>query len=93
MVNAYNRGTPLPLGYTLQVSDDWCDAFVTYIGDELGISSLIGRECGVERHKNIFRQKGIWQGFHTNPLPGDIITFHWGDNDMGMLITLDLLSL
>lgn len=93
MVNAYNRGTPLSLGYTLQVSDDWCDAFVTYIGDKLGISSLIGRECGVERHKNIFRQKESGKDSIRIHFLEILLPSIGGTNDMGMLITLDLLSL
>lgn len=82
MIDAYNRVNPKPAGYAVKYSDDWCDAFVTFIGDRAGASGLIGRECGVERHKNIFKAKGIWQGL-VRPKAGDIVTFHWGGQRNG----------
>lgn len=77
MIDRYNRVTPRPVGYAVTYNDDWCDAFVTAVSDEAGATSLIGRECGVERHKSIFKQKNIWLG-RVRPQAGDIIIFHWG---------------
>lgn len=82
MIDAYNRVSPRPVGYAVTYDDDWCDAFVTFVGDRAGASSLIGRECGVERHKNIFKSKGIWLGL-VRPQAGDIVTFHWGGQRNG----------
>lgn len=76
MIDAYNRVSPRPVGYAVTYDDDWCDAFVTFVGDKAGASSLIGRECGVERHKNIFKSKGIWLGLQR-PQAGDIVIFRW----------------
>ncbi|MGX7107827.1 LysM peptidoglycan-binding domain-containing protein, partial [Facklamia miroungae] len=76
LVDAYNRIYPKPVGYSLTYDDDWCDAFVTHIADEAGLSRLTGREVGVERHKNIVKNKGIWMGL-TKPKAGDIIFFNW----------------
>lgn len=76
LVDAYNRIRPVPVGYRATYNDDWCDIFVTVIGDQAGLSHLIGRECGVQRHINIFKQKGIWQE-RSRPQAGDIITFDW----------------
>ena len=40
---------------------------------------LIGTECGVERHVQIFKEKGIWIEDGTiTPEPGYIIVFNWG---------------
>lgn len=79
MVDAYNRVEPLPVGYRVKYSDDWCDLFVTYIADKIGLSTQIGRECGVNRHRDIMRQKGIWLG-KVSPQVGDIIFFDWDGN-------------
>lgn len=76
LVDAYNRIRPIPVGYKATYNDDWCDIFVTVIGDQAGLSHLIGRECGVQRHITIFKQKGIWKG-RVRPQAGDIITFDW----------------
>ena len=76
IVDAYNSVNPKPVGYTAKYSDDWCDVFVTTVFQQAGLSSLIGRECGVQRHIGIMQQKGIWQG-KVLPKAGDVITFDW----------------
>ena len=76
IVDRYNAERPLPLGYAVKYDDDWCDCFVSTIGILSGASDLIGRECGVQRHINIFQQKGIWLG-KQKPQAGDIITWDW----------------
>ena len=76
IVDAYNSVDPKPVGYTAKYSDDWCDIFVTTVFQQAGLSDLIGRECGVQRHIGIMEQKGIWKGV-TQPKVGDIVTFDW----------------
>lgn len=79
IIDAYNQIKPLPMGYKVTYADDWCDAFVTHVADISGVGSMIGRECGVQRHIAIFKKKGIWVG-RTFPKPGDIIVFDWEQN-------------
>lgn len=76
LVNDYNKITPRPVGYAVTYDDDWCDVTVTVVFDRAGASHLIGRECGVQRHIAIFKQKGIWIG-KSKPQAGDIVTFDW----------------
>ena len=88
LIDRYNQIKPLPVGYTVKYSDDWCDAFITVISDEAGTTRLIGRECGVERHKNIFKQKGIWHQLNAStntyqPQAGDIVIFRWDNQRTG----------
>ncbi|WP_298615498.1 GBS Bsp-like repeat-containing protein [uncultured Streptococcus sp.] len=78
LVNDYNSVRPLPVGYAVKNSDDWCDIFVTTVFQREGLSGLIGRECGVERHIQIFKRLGIWnENGASTPKAGDIITFNW----------------
>ena len=78
LVNDYNSVRPLPVGYAVKNSDDWCDIFTTVIFQREGLSDLIGRECGVERHIHIFKRLGIWnEDGNSTPSAGDIITFNW----------------
>ena len=78
LVNDYNSVRPLPVGYAVKNSDDWCDIFTTVIFQREGLSDLIGRECGVERHIHIFQRLGIWnEDGNSTPKAGDIITFNW----------------
>ena len=76
IVDAYNSVDPKPVGYTATYDDDWCDIFVTTVFQQAGLSDLIGRECGVQRHIGIMEKKGIWKG-KTQPKVGDIVTFDW----------------
>ena len=78
LVNDYNSVRPLPVGYAVKNTDDWCDIFVTTIFQREGLSDLVGRECGVERHIQIFKRLGIWnEDGGSTPKAGDIITFNW----------------
>ncbi len=79
IIDIYNSVYPLPVGYRVTYYDDWCDACVSAAGIVAGISNIIGRECGVERHINIFKNLNIWIEDGTIiPKPGYIITFSWG---------------
>ncbi|MGT2716908.1 GBS Bsp-like repeat-containing protein [Streptococcus oricebi] len=81
LVNDYNSVKPLPVGYAVKYSDDWCDVFTTVVFQRQGLSHLIGRECGVERHIQIFKHLGIWnEDGNATPQAGDIITFNWDQN-------------
>ena len=82
LVNDYNSVKPLPVGYAVKTTDDWCDIFVTTVFQREGLSGLIGRECGVERHIQIFKRLGIWnENGASTPKAGDIITFNWDQNN------------
>lgn len=80
IINKYNSVKPLPVGYAVKYTDDWCDAFITTLAIETGAVDIIGRECGVQRHIDIFKAKKIWiEDGRITPKPGDIITFNWDD--------------
>lgn len=80
IVNKYNSVKPLPVGYIVKYSDDWCDTFITTLAIETGAVDILGRECGVQRHIDIFKKLGIWiEDGRITPKPGDIITFNWDD--------------
>ena len=57
IVDTYNSVDPKPVGYTANYQDDWCDIFVTTVYQQAGLSDLIGRECGVQRHIGIMEKK------------------------------------
>lgn len=81
IIDAYNAHTPLAQGYKVKYTDDWCDTFVSKVVIEAGAVDLIGAECGVQRHIDIFKAKGIWnEDGRITPKAGDIITFNWNDS-------------
>ena len=82
IINTYNSVLPLPQGYQVTYNDDWCDAFISFLAIKTGSVDIIERECGVERHINLFKQLGIWIEDGTiTPKPGDIITFNWDSSN------------
>lgn len=82
VIDKYNSYKPLALGVTIQYDDFWCDVFLSYLFIMLNAVDLIGgTECGVERHIQIFKHKGIWNEDGTiKPKSGDIICYNWDDS-------------
>lgn len=78
IIDLYNSVKPLPRGYAVNYSDEWCDTCVSAAAVKAGCEELIGRECGVEKHIEIFKQKGIWIEDGTiTPKPGYVIAYNW----------------
>lgn len=78
IIDIYNKVYPLPVGYTMKYYDEWCDACVSAAAIVAGCADIIGRECGVERHVKIFKEKGIWIEDGTiAPRPGYVVVFNW----------------
>lgn len=81
IIDLYNATKPLPRGYAVRYSDEWCDTFVSACAIKAGCADIIGRECGCEQHVNIFKQMGIWIEDGTiTPKAGDIILYNWDTN-------------
>lgn len=82
VINTYNNHKPLALGVALSMYDAWCDATLSAAFIKAGATDLIGgTECGVERHIQLFKAKGIWhEDGSITPKAGDIITFNWDDS-------------
>ena len=81
IIDLYNSHKPLAVGYAVTYSDDYCDTTVSAAFIKCNAVDLIGgTQCGVERHINIFKNKGIWQEDGSiKPQPGWIITYNWDD--------------
>ena len=79
IIDIYNAYGDLPVGYKVKYRDAWCDTCVSAAAIRSGNEGTIGRECGVQRHVQIFKDKGIWSEDGTiTPKPGDIIVYAWG---------------
>lgn len=81
IIDIYNGIKPLPRGYAVKYTDEWCDAGLSAAFIQAGDPNLIGRECGCEKHIDIFKNKGIWiEDGTVTPQSGDIIVFSWRKN-------------
>ena len=81
IIDLYNSHKPLAQNYKVTYKDDYCDTTVSAAFIKNNAVDLIGgTECGVERHIQLFKKKGIWQeDGSVRPAPGWIITFNWDD--------------
>lgn len=81
IIDLYNSMKPLPRGYTVKYTDEWCDTTVSAAAIKAGCVNLVGRECGCEEHVKIFKELGIWIEDGTiTPKSGYVIVFNWCDN-------------
>ena len=84
IIDLYNSITPLPVGYKVKYTDDWCAAFVSAVAKACGMTALVFPECGCERMIKLYQKAERWQENDAHsPLPGDIIFYDWQDSGNG----------
>ena len=84
IVDLYNAIRPLPVGYTLQYSDEWCAATVSAVGQALGMTDVILPECSCPRMIALYDGRGQWiEDDAYVPQIGDIIMYDWQDAGTG----------
>ena len=52
----------------------WCDMFVSWVGDQLGIRPVMGADAYTVEHAKWFERHGRWG---TEPKPGAVVFFDW----------------
>lgn len=75
VVLSYNKIRPLPVGYTLKVSDDWCAAFVSVVFYYHNYTKIA--ECSVPRMIGLAADAGILHDKTYKPQIGDIVVYDW----------------
>lgn len=63
----------------------WCDAFVSWCGNESGNSDIIHKSVSTIAHKARFQRDGVWHsktGF--TPKAGDLVFFNFGGRPAGV---------
>ncbi|MWA01202.1 CHAP domain-containing protein [Actinomadura sp. LD22] len=78
-------------GSVQEYSDaEWCDMFISWVGDKLGFTDQIGSDAWTVAHAQWFQDNGRWG---DTPKPGAIVFFSWSggksDDDIqhvGMVI-------
>lgn len=95
VVKSYNKIKPLPVGYLLKSSDDWCAAFVSVVFSYYGYTKIA--ECSVPRMIGLASDYGMLHDKTYIPKPGDIVVYDWdsvkdGDH-VGIVIDIDNMHL
>lgn len=84
IIDLYNTQRPLPRGYAVQYTDEWCAATVTAAGMKAGLSDIILGECSCSRMIALYQAAGRWmENDAYRPQPGDIIMYDWDDTGAG----------
>ena len=84
IVDLYNAIRPIPVGYTLKYSDEWCAATVSAVGQALGMTDVILPECSCHRMIALYDARGQWiEDDAYVPQIGDIIMYDWQDTGAG----------
>lgn len=85
IIEEYNHLTPLPRGYRLGITDEWCMAFVSYCAFCLDTSrSMFPYECSCGKAIELLKANGMWNECDSHiPSRNDLIFYHWGDNGIG----------
>lgn len=84
IVDLYNTQRPLPRGYAVQYSDEWCATCVTAAGMAAGLHDIILGECSCTRMIELYRAAGRWEESDAyRPQAGDIILYDWQDQGAG----------
>lgn len=84
IIDLYNTQKPLPVGYKMKYTDEWCAATVTAAGMEAGLHDIILPECSCSRMIALYQKKGQWmENDAYRPQIGDILMYDWNDTDVG----------
>ncbi|MFG2086288.1 MULTISPECIES: CHAP domain-containing protein [unclassified Spirillospora] len=79
-------------GGSVQAYDDaaWCDMFVSWIGEQIGLSDQFGSDAWTIAHAEWFRDQGRWG---TEPKPGAIVFYAWnGGKDIGDIVHVGMVT-
>ena len=84
IIDLYNTQKPLPVGYRMKYTDEWCAATVTAAGMEAGLHDIILPECSCSRMIALYQKKGQWmENDAYRPQIGDILMYDWNDTGVG----------
>lgn len=84
IIDLYNTQKPLPVGYKMKYTDEWCAATVTAAGMEAGLHDIILPECSCSRMIALYQKKGQWmENDAYRPQIGDILMYDWQDSGSG----------
>ena len=75
VVKTYNNIKPLPVGYVLKDSDDWCASFISVVFYKCGIKSFL--ECSVPRMITLAKNGGVYKNRYYTPKAGDVVIYDW----------------
>ncbi len=84
IIDTYNKQNPLPRGYKVQYTDEWCATFISALAVQLKCTNIMPTECSCQRMIDKYKNIGCWiENENRTPNVGDIIFYDWQDNGSG----------
>lgn len=84
IIDIYNTQKPLPRGYKVKYTDEWCATTVSALAVKLGITDIMFTECSCQKMIDKYKAIGRWQEDESiTPKAGYIIFYDWQDNGRG----------
>ena len=84
IIDLYNTLRPLPRGYKVQYTDEWCATFVSAVAAHTNLTDIMPTGCGsmIKLYKSHPDSKWIENDSYA-PQPGDVIFYDWNDTGVG----------
>lgn len=80
IIDIYNNDKPLPRGYKVKYTDEWCATFISALGIKCGAKDIILKECSCSKMIELHQANGTWiERDAYVPAPGDLILYDWED--------------
>ena len=84
IIDIYNTQKPLPRGYKVKYTDEWCATTVSAVAVKLGCTDIMPTECSCQKMIDKFKAINCWQeNENVIPKAGWIIFYDWQDNGVG----------
>lgn len=78
IIDYYNTLKPLPRGYFMTYSADWCVAFAVAVAVKLKMTDIVFPECSCTKEIELYKAAGRFtKDKHYRPQPGDFLIFDW----------------
>lgn len=84
IIDTYNEIRPLPVGYKVKYTDEWCATAISAAYHACGYDSIFPLECSCPRMIEKAKKMGIWiEDDKHVPGPGEAILYDWQDTGKG----------
>lgn len=84
IIDIYNNHKPLPRGYAVKYTDEWCATTISALAIKCDALDIIPKECSCQKMIELFKKIGRWkEADNYVPKPGDIIFYDWQDDGKG----------
>ena len=84
IIDLYNSQKPLPVGYKVKYTDDWCAVSVTAAFLKAELPDIHFPECSCPRMIQKYKKAGRWMEADSYvPKPGDLVMYDWEDDGRG----------